>query len=173
MFKSTMILENDIVCLKPLKEADYDLLYKVASDSVLWEHHPISNGFTTDGYDKFFKEALTIGSLIIIDRKSKKVIGCTRMYGYDEKENSVVIGHTFIAREYWGSGYNKSIKKLMLDYAFTHVNKVVFYVVDNNIRSQKALEKIGAVAKGKITRNYEGKELNCIVFEVEKGKQLC
>lgn len=173
MFKSTLILENDIVCLKPLSEADYDFLYKVASDATLWEHHPISNGFTLEGYDKFFKEAVSIGSLIITDKKLNKVIGCTRMYGYNEKENSVVIGHTFIAREYWGSGYNKSIKKLMLDYAFTHLNKVVFYVVENNIRSQKALEKIGAIAKGNIIRNYEGKELKCILFEIDKGKQLC
>jgi len=173
MFKRTLILENEIVCLKLLNEADYDLLYKVAIDKILWEHHPISNGYTKEGFDKFFNEALTFGSLIIVDKLKSKVIGCTRMYGYNEAENSVVIGHTFIARDYWGSGYNKSIKKLMLDYAFTQVSKVVFYVVENNIRSQKALEKIGAVAKGNITRNYEGKELKCILFEIEKGKQLC
>jgi len=140
---------------------------------VLWEHHPIRNGYAIEGYNKFFTEALTIGSLIILDKKANKVIGCTRMYGYNEKENSVVIGHTFIAREYWRSGYNKSIKKLMLDYAFTHVNKVLFYIVENNIRSQKALEKIGAVAKGNITRKYEGKELKCILFEIEnEGVEL-
>ncbi|MCC6180248.1 MAG: GNAT family N-acetyltransferase [Bacteroidia bacterium] len=168
-----LLLESEIVYLKPLSEADYDVLYQVAIDSVLWEHHPIRNGFTTEGFTKFVREAITIGSLIIIDKKKNEVIGCTRMYGYNEEENSVVIGHTFISRDYWGIGYNKSIKKLMLDYAFTQVAKVVFYVVENNIRSQKALEKIGAVAKGNIIRNYEGNELKCILFEIEKGKQLC
>lgn len=166
-------LQNEIVCLKPLSQVYYNELYDVALSEILWEHHPINNGYTKEGFDKFFNEALTIGSLIIVDKLKNKVIGCTRMYGYNEAENSVVIGHTFIARDYWGSGYNKSIKKLMLDYAFTQVSKVVFYVIENNIRSQKALEKIGAVAKGNITRNYEGKELKCILFEIEKGKQLC
>ena len=140
----------------------------MASDPILWEHHPIDNGYTKEGFDKFFKEAIAIGSLLIIDKIKQKTIGCTRMYNYNERENSVAIGHTFISREYWGSAYNKSIKKLMLDYTLTHVDKVIFYVVEDNIRSQKALEKIGAVAKNNIIRKYEEKEFKCIVFEIKK-----
>ena len=168
LFDTQQVLENDKVILTPLIDEYYNPLYEIATDPVLWEHHPISYAYRLEGYNKFFIEAMAIGSLVIIDKTTDKVIGSTRFYNYNELENSVVIGHTFIAREYWGSGYNKSIKKLMLDYAFTHVNKVIFYVVVNNIRSQKALEKIGATAKGYITRNYEGKELKCILFEIEK-----
>lgn len=168
-FDTQQVLENSNIILFPLTDEYYNQLYEVASDLILWEHHPINNAYTVEGFDKFFKEATAIGSLVIIDKTKDKVIGSTRFYNYDELENSVVIGHTFIAREYWGNGYNKSIKKLMLDYAFNHVNKVVFYVVENNIRSQKALEKLGAVAKGNIIRNYEGKELNCILFEIKRS----
>lgn len=171
-FDTQQVIENNEVILTPLVDEYYNQLHDVASDPILWEHHPISNAYTAEGFDKFYKEAKAIGSLVIIDKIKDRVIGSTRFYNYNELESSVVIGHTFIAREYWGGGYNKSIKKLMLDYAFTHVNKVVFYVVEENIRSQKALEKLGAVAKGNITRNYEGKELKCILFEIEKGKQL-
>lgn len=167
-FDTQQVLENNEVILKPLIDEYYKPLLNTSLDPILWEHHPISNAYTTEGFDKFYKEAKAIGSLVIIDKIKDKVIGSTRFYNYNELEKSVVIGHTFIAREYWGSGYNKSIKKLMLDYAFTHVNKVVFYVVEENIRSQKALEKLGAVAKGNITRNYEGKELKCILFEIDK-----
>ena len=172
-FDTQQVLENNEVILTPLVDEYYKQLHNVASDPILWEHHPISNAYNIEGFDKFFKEATAIGSLVIIDKIKHKVIGSTRFYNYNELESSVVIGHTFIARKYWGSGYNKSIKKLMLDYAFTNVNKVVFYVVENNIRSQKALEKLGAVAKGNIIRNYEGKELKCILFEIKKGEQLC
>ncbi|MBA4241412.1 MAG: N-acetyltransferase [Sphingobacteriaceae bacterium] len=172
-FDTQQVLENNEVILTPLVDEYYNQLLNTSLDPILWEHHPISNAYTTVGFDKFYKEAKAIGSLVIIDKIKDNVIGSTRFYNYNELESSVVIGHTFIAREYWGSGYNKSIKKLMLDYAFTHVNKVVFYVVEENIRSQKALEKLGAVAKGNIIRNYESKELKCILFEIEKGEQLC
>ena len=168
LFDTQKILENSYIILFPLADEHFKQLYKVASDPELWEYHPISNAYTTEGFDKFFKEAVATGSLVIIDKSKNKVIGSTRFYNYNELENSVVIGHTFIAKEYWGSGYNKNIKELMLDYAFTHINKVVFYVVEENIRSQKALEKLGAVAKGNIIRNYEGKELRCILFEIAK-----
>ncbi len=168
-FNLQQVLENNELILSPLVDEHYKELYDIALDPILWEHHPIRNAYTTEGFDKFFKEATTIGSLVIADKIKHKIIGSTRFYNYNELEKSVVIGHTFIAREYWGSGYNKSIKKLMLDYAFIHVNKVVFYVVEDNIRSQKALEKLGAVAKGNMSRNYEGKEFKCILFEIEKG----
>ena len=168
LFDTQKILENSYIILIPLADEHFTQLYKVASDPILWEHHPISNAYTADGFENFFKDAKAIGSLVIIDKIKQKVIGCTRFYNYNKLDSSVVIGHTFIATEYWGSGYNKSLKKLMLDYAFTFVDKVVFYVVEENIRSRKALEKLGAVAKGNITRNYEGKELKCILFEIEK-----
>lgn len=167
-FSLTPFLENNIVIVKPMTNSDFEALLKVANDPILWEHHPISSGYTKTGFEKFFNEAIGIGSLLIIDKVKNAVIGSTRLYGYNEKENSIVIGHTFISREYWGSGYNKSIKKLMLDYAFTHVNKVVFYVVENNIRSKKVFEKIRAIAKGTVTRNYEGKEHLCVLFEIDK-----
>lgn len=170
-FDTLRILENNIVILCPLTNAHYEPLYAIASDPVLWVHHPTSNGFTKDGFDKFFREALNSGSFVIIDKTKGNVIGTTRFYNYDASENSVVIGHTFLDKAYWGSGYNKSVKTLMFDYAFTCVNKVVFYVAQDNIRSQKALEKIGAIAKGHSTRNYEGKKIKCILFEVEQTTQ--
>jgi RimJ/RimL family protein N-acetyltransferase len=171
-FDAQQMLENDEVILRPLVDEYYKQLQVVASDPKLWEHYPISNAHTADGFDKFYREAKGKGSLVIIDKRKNKVIGSTRYYNYSELDNSVVIGHTFIASKYWGSGYNRSIKKLMLDYAFTQVNKVVFYVIEANIRSQKALEKLGAVAKSSIIRNYEGKQLKCILFEIEKGWTL-
>lgn len=169
-FNLTPFLENEIILLKPLVEADYEALSDIASDPVLWEHHPISNGYTKEGFDKFFSDAVARGSLLIIDKIQNKVIGHTRIYDYRASENSIVIGHSFISRSYWGSGYNSSIKKLMFEYAFRYVSKIVFYVAENNIRSQKALEKTGAIAVGKTIRYYDGKENRCLVFEITKNE---
>ena len=54
------------------------------------------------------------------------------------------IGWTFLERAFWGGTYNRELKSLMLGHAFRFVDRVLFVVGENNIRSQKALEKIGA-----------------------------
>ena len=61
---------------------------------------------------------------------------------------------TFLARKYWGGRYNAEMKRLLLNHAFTFVQNVVFYVGEKNIRSQKAMEKIGAIRKGNAARAY-------------------
>lgn len=169
-FSTTPLLHDNLVSLLVLTADHYNALYTVAADPELWKYHPINDAFTKEGFTKFFNEALAIGALVITEKASGNIIGCTRFYNYDENKCSVVIGHTFIARAYWGKGYNTSVKKLMLNYAFQFVEKVIFYVVTENIRSQKALLKLGATAQGNITRNYDGKVLECVVFEVGKDK---
>lgn len=167
-FHYTPTLENSMVQLRALSPGDYEALFEVASEPKLWEHHPLQNGYTKTGFALFFEEAVTVGSLLITDRKTNTVIGCTRMYGHNEQESSVVIGHTFIGSAYWGKGYNQSIKQLMLDYAFTKVKRVLFYVVQDNRRSQKALQKIGAIAIGSVMRRYEDKALHCFIYEMKQ-----
>jgi len=56
----------------------------------------------------------------------------------------VEIGWTFLERAFWGGTYNREMKSLMLDHAFKFVDRVVFVVGENNLRSQRALQKIGA-----------------------------
>lgn len=167
-FENTPTLTNTMVQLRALTPDDYDALFAVASEQKLWEYHPIGDGYTQKGFRKFFAEALKAGSLMIIDTASKKAIGCTRLYAYNEQESSVVIGHTFIASAYWGKGYNRSVKQLMLEYAFRYVKNVLFYVVKDNLRSQKALQKIGAIETGTVVRVYEDKALRCFIYEIKQ-----
>ena len=71
-------------------------------------------------------------------------------------ESSVHIGYTFLAKKYWGKGYNKALKSLMLNHAFKYVDKVIFHVGSNNIPSQKAMNKLGALKTGEIEVAYYG-----------------
>jgi RimJ/RimL family protein N-acetyltransferase len=73
----------------------------------------------------------------------RKVIGSTRYSLTNSDAHTIEIGWSFLSRDYWGGEYNKSIKGLMINHAFTMVEYVVFYIGKNNIRSQKAVEKIG------------------------------
>lgn len=139
-------LENDLVLLRPLKEIDFGDLFKVASDPLIWEQHPDETRWTRRGFKKFFDESLASkGALVIIKKESEKIIGSSRFKIIDLEKGVVEIGWTFLSRDYWGGKYNSSNKKLMINYALNFVENVVFYVGENNFRSQRAIEKLGAI----------------------------
>ena len=148
-------LKGGLIELHPLKPDDWDELFAVASDSLIWEQHPERDRYKEDAFRVFFKEALESGgAFVIIDRKTQHVIGSTRFYGYDPEKSEIEIGWTFLARKYWGGRFNAEMKQLLLNHAFKFVESVVFFVGEDNARSQKAMEKVGAIKVGTPTRAY-------------------
>ena len=148
-------LRGELIELRPLAPADWDELFAVASDSLIWEQHPEPDRYKEDVFRIFFKEALESGgAFAVIDRKTQQIIGSTRFYGYDPGKSEIEIGWTFLARKYWGGRYNREMKEMMLAHAFKFVENVVFFVGENNIRSQRATEKIGAIKSGTAKKIY-------------------
>jgi RimJ/RimL family protein N-acetyltransferase len=140
------ILENDIVVLRPLEETDFDALYAVASDPLIWAQHPAKERSQREGFSTFFNEAMhTKSAFVALDKQTNTIIGSTRYFPVLESENAIEIGWTFIARAFWGGRHNQAMKKLMLDYAFQYIDHVLFHIHADNLRSQKAVEKIGGV----------------------------
>ena len=165
-------LENELIKLMPLEETDFEVLYLVASDPLVWEQHPNQLRYQREVFQNYFEGAiLSKGAFLIRDQKTNEVVGCSRFYDYNEAENSVLIGYTFIGRKFWGNGYNKALKKIMLDYAFQYVDQVYFHIGAFNIRSQKAIEKIGAVKVDAFEVEYYGEEskLN-FVYLIDKSQ---
>lgn len=143
------VLKGDLLELRPLRARDYHELYAVARDPLIWEQHPSKDRYQEEVFKVFFREALeSRGALIAVDSKDGKVIGSSRFHGYDEEKSEIEIGWTFLARSHWGGIYNREMKQLMLRHAFRFVNSVIFLVGPENLRSQKAVEKIGAVRVG-------------------------
>lgn len=143
------VLKGDLVDIRPLRSDDYGQLYAIAADRLIWEQHPDKNRHEEEGFQVFFDEALASGgALIVSDAITQRVIGSSRFHGYDKEKSEVEIGWTFLARSHWGGIYNGEIKQLMLRHAFRFVNSVVFLVGLQNLRSQRALEKIGSVRVG-------------------------
>lgn len=164
-------LKGELIELRPLTSEDWDDLFAVASDPLIWEQHPESDRYKEDVFKVFFKEAMESGgAFVIIDRKNGRIIGSTRFYGYDPEKSEIEIGWTFLARKYWGGRYNRELKQLMLDHAFKFVENVIFYVGENNIRSQKATEKIGAVKNGLIEKVYGNRPPSINVRYVIRGR---
>jgi RimJ/RimL family protein N-acetyltransferase len=148
-------LKGELIELRPLKPEDWDGLFAVALDPLIWEQHPESDRYKENVFKVFFREALESGgAFVVIDKSSQQIIGSTRFYGYDPNMSEIEIGWTFLTRRYWGGRYNWEMKQLMLAHAFKFVENVIFYVGENNIRSQKAMEKIGAIRNGIVKRVY-------------------
>ena len=148
-------LIGELIELRPLTSEDWDDLFAVASDPLIWEQHPESDRYKEDVFKVFFKEALESGGgFVIVDKKSGRIIGSTRFYGYDPEKSEIEIGWTFLARKYWGGRYNRELKQLMLDHAFKFVESAIFYVGEDNLRSQKATEKIGGIKNSMVKKVY-------------------
>lgn len=139
-----------LMTLRPLGDDDFPALFAVASDPLIWEQHPNWDRYKEEVFRDFFRLAMeSRGALVAIDNADGRVIGSSRYFGYDPDRSEVEIGWTFLARKYWGGVYNGEMKQLMLEHAFEHVSTVVFIIGETNVRSQRAVEKIGAVRAGR------------------------
>jgi RimJ/RimL family protein N-acetyltransferase len=143
------ILEGKLLRPRPLQPEDFEELYAVASDPLIWEQHPNSDRYQEEVFKEFFREGLDSGgALIAIDAKDGRAIGSSRFHEYNEENSEIEIGWSFLARSHWGGAYNGEMKQLMLRHAFQFVNSVNFIIGTRNLRSQKAIEKIGGVRVG-------------------------
>jgi RimJ/RimL family protein N-acetyltransferase len=147
-------LENDQIKLIPLKEDDFEILYKIASDPEIWEQHPSKDRYKKEVFQLFFDGAVeSKGAFLVYDSATNELIGSTRYYDFDPENSKIAIGFTFLAKKYWGGNHNKAMKQLVIDYAFQYVETVVFHIGETNIRSQKAIAKIGATQIGLVDFN--------------------
>jgi N-acetyltransferase len=158
------ILKGALVELRPLRADDFDRLFAVAADPLIWQQHPASDRYKEEVFRNFFREAIESGgALIALDTSDGGVIGSSRYNAYDAEKSEVEIGWTFLARSHWGGRYNGEMKRLMLDHAFKSVERVIFVVGSKNMRSQRAVERIGGVRVG--TRTDPGGAEN-VIFEI-------
>jgi RimJ/RimL family protein N-acetyltransferase len=138
-------LTGERLLLRPLTIQDWDALYAVASDPLIWELHPAHDRWREPVFREYFANALKFkGAMVVIDRATSAIIGSSRWQGFDPARSSVEIGWTFLARSHWGGTWNRELKRLMIGHALQHVELVEFQVGEGNVRSRRALEKIGA-----------------------------
>jgi RimJ/RimL family protein N-acetyltransferase len=164
------ILKGSLVQLRPLVVEDFEPVYTVASDPLLWEQHPEPLRYRRDVFQKFFDGAIeSKGAFAVMEMTSGRMIGSSRYYDYSPAQREVKIGYTFVGREFWGAGYNPEMKKLMLDHAFRHVDRVLFEIGETNIRSQTAIQRIGAQLIGKADKpGLDGAMRKMLVFEIKR-----
>ena len=162
-------LEDGLTKLLPLNENDFERLFAVASDPAIWEQHPSSDRYKKEVFKLYFEGAVKSGSaFLIFEKMSGDLIGSTRYYNYQENTSSIAIGYTFLAKKYWGGIYNRSVKQLLIDYAFQSVNTIFLHIGASNIRSQKAAQNIGAIKVNEIDFESLGKSTPHYEYEIKK-----
>lgn len=148
-FELQPYLVGELVELRPLRLDDFDALYAAASDPLIWEQHPENDRWKPDVFQRFFDGAMESGgAFAVVEREGEEVVGSSRYHDYNAERSDVEIGWTFLAWRCWGGWYNGEMKRLMLDHAFRFVQSVKFIIGPDNIRSQRAVEKIGGVRDG-------------------------
>jgi RimJ/RimL family protein N-acetyltransferase len=162
-FELQPTLTGTLLELRPLRPDDFDDLFAVASDPLIWEQHPERDRYQRETFEKFFQGALDSGgAFVAIEQESGRIVGSSRYHEYNEEQSVVEIGWTFLARSHWGGRYNGEMKELMLRHAFRFVRRVIFVIGPNNLRSQRAVEKIGGRLVG--PQMVDGKE--SVVYEI-------
>lgn len=164
-------LEGERLRLRPLREDDWAALFDVASDKLMWAHHPAHDRWQEPVFREFFDDALAQGgALAIIDKASGAAIGSSRFQGYDPAGGGQVeIGWSFLARPYWGLGYNAEFKRLMLKHALASAERAVFVVGADNVISRRAMANIGGRLTGE-TRTVVrgGRPVDHVIFEITR-----
>ena len=165
-------LEGERLLLRPLRVDDWDALFAVASDPLIWEVHPAHDRWQEPVFRAYFDDALEQGgALAVIARDSGAIVGSSRFQNYSaENGGTVEIGWTFLARSRWGGPYNAEMKRLMLAHALQSVERVEFRVGESNWRSRGAMEKIG----GRLTDRVDITQLPAgparhVIYEIDRA----
>ncbi len=153
-------LENDAVKLILLDLSNYKHLVEIADQKNLVFYSPFDittpdslKEFVQNAVDDYYKKIAI--PFIVYDKHKNEYAGSTRFGLINWKNKVLHIGWTWIGTEFQGTGLNKNMKFLMLQYAFETLEfeKVEFRIDERNIRSRKAVENLGATLEGILRRD--------------------
>ena len=154
----TSLLSGRHIYLELLQPSHREPLRELARDERIWEYTKtlLLNDSFDQQFDTYFDTALDPaamgGQQAFIMRRAadKAIIGMTRYYGIIPADKRLEIGYTWYIPAVWGQVHNKECKLLLLQYAFETLqyNRVEFKVAGQNLRSQKAVKKIGGLQEG-------------------------
>lgn len=168
-FRPTLV--GPTITVRPIAAADWPELFAVGSDPEIWKVHPTPDRYTEPAFRTYFDSAVASKmGFVFVDRAIGRLVGSSRYHGHDPARSEIEIGWTFIVRSHWGGAANREVKRLMLDHAFTFVDTVIFWVGEENWRSQGAMTKIGGIRRdGRFTREASG-AMPYVIFEITRSR---
>jgi RimJ/RimL family protein N-acetyltransferase len=173
---STLILENARARLEPIERRHFDLLAPIALGQNLVRYSPYTVD-TEDGLGHFIDTAIGDRerkeryAFAIFDRQANRYAGSTSYGHIFWEDKALEIGWTWLGRAFQGSGINQAVKHLMLAHAFGPMgfHRVEFRVHSLNLRSRRAVEKIGGVYEGELREHMrmpDGSRRSSVYFSI-------
>ena len=161
-------LVGQLLTLRPLEASDFESLWEVSKDPLIWDQHPDKTRCDREGFGRFFDGAMESGAAFaVIENASGQVIGSTRYYDWNPAEKEIAVGYTFLARRFWGGEFNREMKKLVIEHALRQVEVVWFHVAVMNMRSRRAMEKQGAVLSHHGPRPQNGVMVDFCYYRID------
>ena len=160
--------------LRLVQAKDFDELHTAAADPLIWEQHPDPLRYEREAFRiRFFEPAVACKmAYAVVDNATGQLIGSSRYYEHDEAKREIAIGYTFLARSHWGGSANREMKQLMLDHAFASgIERVWFHVGKSNMRSRKAMEKIGGQFSHEAVKETGGMKIDYVFFKIDNPKK--
>jgi RimJ/RimL family protein N-acetyltransferase len=141
-FQPTLV--GKFITMRPYVDSDFDALYAVASDPLIWEVHPVPERAERGHFKTNTDDAQSDkGGLVAIEQATGEIVGFSRYSQRYVGEADVEIGWSFLSRRLWGGQHNRDMKRILLAHALASFPKVIFRVAAENGRSRRAMEKIG------------------------------
>jgi RimJ/RimL family protein N-acetyltransferase len=164
-------LTSSAVTLRPLAADDWPALYAAASDPLIWAGHPAHDRWQEPVFRAFFHDALASGgALVALDPATGAIIGSSRYDRERTEPGEIEIGWTFLARSHWGGTTNAAMKALMVGHALTMFDRVIFLIGDNNLRSRRAMEKIGGVLTDReYVTDLAGGPVRHVIYAIDRA----
>ena len=152
-------LSGKVVELHTMTPDHFPALIAMANEKKIWQHYTY-DGSDPDKFNSILAGALTElkqGSqfpFVVFHKAENRLIGGTRFMDIQYAHRKLEIGSTWLHPDYWGTAVNLECKLLLLTFCFETLQtlRVQLKTDENNIRSRKAIEKIGAQFEG-IFRN--------------------
>ena len=163
-------LANTVIALRPLRDSDWDPLFAVAADPLIWALHPAHDRWQEPVFRRFFDDALASGgALVASDPQTGAIIGSSRFDTERAEPGEIEIGWTFLARSHWGGPTNAAMKALMIGHALGHFDRVIFLIGETNLRSRRALEKIGGTLTDRdYTTEMAGGPVRHVIYRIDR-----
>lgn len=176
LLQSNIILENEKVLLVPFEDLGNIELKEIIFDDEIWKYMGmyVRNDQDFENYIQNTLKQKAAGicyPFLIIDKAANKVAGSTR-YGYlNHASQKCEIGWTWYGKDFQGTGLNKACKYELLNFGFENIQfkRIQFSADLENLRSQRAIEKLGAIKEGVFRNNYvdsQGKSKDDVYYSI-------
>jgi RimJ/RimL family protein N-acetyltransferase len=160
-WSTPVTLKGNHVILEPLCEAHVPGLAAIGLEDSIWEYMLYGRMRTLEDMHAWMLDILSRAQgaselpFAVIHVESGRVAGATRYLNLAPEHRGLEIGGTWYGLEFQRTIVNTECKYLLLQYAFEHLGciRVQFKTDLRNVRSQKAIERLGAVREG-VLRNH-------------------